>query len=222
MTNRPMLRFDHIAIFARTLTEGAAHVRRALGIEMPKGGAHPRMGTHNLLLSLGNDSFLEVIAIDPDAAAPQRPRWFRLDQFDAEPMLGTWILGTDDLRAEFGPEQIAAQTTELAPLPPDCGRITEMTRGALTWLLTIPDDGSLPMGGAFPTLIEWPAGPHPASGMVDLGCRLRALTVEHPQADLIAAQIGDRIDQSRITLRPAARFALHAEIETPDGLRHLS
>jgi hypothetical protein len=37
------------------------------------------MGTHNRLLKLGAGRFLEVIAIDPEAPAPGRRRWFDLD-----------------------------------------------------------------------------------------------------------------------------------------------
>ena len=210
MTDRQMLQFDHIAVFARTLEEGAAHIKRCLGIDMPTGGAHPRMGTHNLLLSLGENSFLEVIAIDPQAPAPQRARWFGLDTFDAEPVLGTWVLGTDDLH------------TEAARSPSASGPVIEMTRGALNWLICVPQDGSMPLDGAFPTLIEWPKGPHPAVRMIDLGCRLKSLVIEHPQADQILAQIGDRLDLQRITIRTAPAKSISAQIETPDGMRWLS
>jgi hypothetical protein len=41
------------------------------------------MGTHNRLLAIGSPAFprayLEIIAIDPGATPPQRPRWFGLD-----------------------------------------------------------------------------------------------------------------------------------------------
>ena len=41
------------------------------------------MGTHNQLLAIGSPAFprtyLEIIAIDPDAPAPTRRRWFDLD-----------------------------------------------------------------------------------------------------------------------------------------------
>ena len=46
---------------------------------MQVGGEHPRMGTHNLLLRLGDSVFLEVLSPNPDAPPPSRPRWFGLD-----------------------------------------------------------------------------------------------------------------------------------------------
>ncbi|TWA91006.1 glyoxalase-like protein [Bradyrhizobium stylosanthis] len=72
-----MLRLDHITVAANDLAEGVAYVEDALGIAPPAGGAHPLMGTHNHLLRLSETSFLEVIAPDPSAPAPTRPRWSR-------------------------------------------------------------------------------------------------------------------------------------------------
>ncbi len=210
MKKRNDLKLDHITVVARTLEEGASHIKGMLGIDMPAGGAHPRMGTHNRLLSLGKDLFLELIAIDPEAKAREQPRWFDLDRFDAEPSLGTWVLGTDNIKAA------------LAEAHPESGSATRITRGELNWLISIPKDGSMPLDGAFPTLIEWPEGEHPAARMIDLGCRLRSLAIEHPDADQIEALIGHRIDRTSITIRSGAVKAIRAEIDTPAGTRVLS
>jgi hypothetical protein len=75
----PRCLIDHITITAPTLAAGITFVREALGVEPQPGGEHPRMGTHNRLLRLGEARFLEVIAIDLVAPGPGRPRWFALD-----------------------------------------------------------------------------------------------------------------------------------------------
>ena len=82
----PMLTLDHIAISARTLAEGTAHVETLLGVTLGPIGHHAHMSTHNRLLGLG-DLYLEVIATDPDAPKPQWPRWFDLDHFAGPPRL---------------------------------------------------------------------------------------------------------------------------------------
>src|SRR4051812_15158493 len=69
---------DHITVAALTLEQGIAHVRATLGVDVPFGGAHPLMATHNCLMQIGDGVFLEIIAPDP-AATPQRARWFALD-----------------------------------------------------------------------------------------------------------------------------------------------
>ena len=61
---------DHIVVAAPDLDSGARHVSSLLGVEPARGGAHPRMGTHNRVLGMAGGMYLEVIAIDPDAAAP--------------------------------------------------------------------------------------------------------------------------------------------------------
>ena len=71
---------DHLVVAAADLDSGTRHVADLLGIAPAGGGAHPRMGTHNRVLGMAGGVYLEVIAIDPDAPAPQRPRWFGLDQ----------------------------------------------------------------------------------------------------------------------------------------------
>jgi hypothetical protein len=65
-----MLTLDHLAVVAPDLAEGVAHVRDCLGLGMPEGGRHREMGTRNHLLRLGEATFLEVIAVDPEAPVP--------------------------------------------------------------------------------------------------------------------------------------------------------
>ena len=60
-----MNRLDHIVIAAASLAQGGDFLRELLGVDIPAGGAHDAMGTHNLLMQLGEDRYLEVIAIDP-------------------------------------------------------------------------------------------------------------------------------------------------------------
>jgi hypothetical protein len=74
----PRCRIDHIAVTAPTLEAGAELVRLALGVEPQAGGAHARMGTHNLLLRLGDAVYLEVIAPDPRARCRPGPAGLRL------------------------------------------------------------------------------------------------------------------------------------------------
>ena len=151
MATPPATRLDHLVVVAPTLDAGAAWVRSALGADTRPGGRHDRMGTHNLLLRLGPDNYLEVIAVDPAAPPPGRPRWFGLDDLapDTAPRLAAWVARADDLDAA-----VAASPEPLGPVEP-------MTRGDLSWRLTIPPDGSVPLGGARPLLIRWAARTRP-------------------------------------------------------------
>ena len=211
---RPRCEFDHLVVTAPTLASGAEFVRRALGVEMRPGGEHPRMGTHNLLLRLGDAAFLEVIAPNPAAPRPPRPRWFALDDPALrEPRLATWVARTDDLRAW--------PAAALAPL----GAVEAMTRGARAWLITIPADGTPPLAGAAPALIEWQSPRHAAAlDMPASGCSLASLTLSHPIPGdvsrlLAALDLGGVASVRASTGDAQAR--LIAEILTPTGLRTL-
>ena len=89
---------DHLVIGAADLASGARHVENLLGVPLSPGGRHGHMGTHNRLLKLGPTSYLEVIAVDPEAAPPGRPRWFGLDRPETVARLGegpcllTWVV----------------------------------------------------------------------------------------------------------------------------------
>ena len=206
----PELNFDHIAVVARDLETGAAYVRAKLGIEVPEGGRHDQMGTHNRLMRLGGDEFLEIIAVDPAAPKPAHPRWFGLDEAQGnEARLGNWIVRTDDMAAC------------LKAFPPSIGLPTRLTRGALEWLIAVPDDGSLPFGGAFPTIIEWPSQPFPGSNMADFGCSLEQLVISHPNARIIEERLKGALQDRRIIFESAPGFALTAAVRTPSGLRML-
>ena len=174
-------KIDHIAIGAANLPDGVAAMRRTLGVDIPMGGKHPVMGTHNCVMQSGNETYVELIAIDPDAPAPQRPRWFTLDDLQTQAKLATgphalcWVVNTDDLDA----------VVQASPI--DLGEVLSLSRGDLTWRLTVPRDGSLAMGGLVPGFIEWPTGPHPSHRQQDLGVRLQGVTLTHPDPDRLGA-----------------------------------
>lgn len=208
----PASRIDHLAITAPTLQVGSDALYAQLGVRPQAGGQHARMGTHNLLLRLGDALYLEVIAVDPEAPVPARPRWFGLDTLapDAPPRLACWVARTDDVVA-------AAAAVPL-------GEVLPMSRGALDWRITVPADGSLPLGGAAPTLIQWDTAAHPAATLSDQGCTLVALELQHPEPARVQAVL-DRLGLAEptvaLSLRSAPTPGLLAQVRTPTGLRTL-
>ena len=210
---------DHIVIGAATLEQGVAYIREALGIEIPLGGEHLHMGTHNHLMQLGNEIFLEVMAINPQAVAPNRPRWFGLDdpfvkaQLEEQPRLLTWVVNTPDVSS------LKQQSIF------EFGAIASMNRGDIEWLITIPADGSLPGAGMLPTLIEWRNDTHPSNRYPDLGCSLQKLEIHHPNLDWLKSILESIGAHQCVELYPlSANVApyLVASIETPSGVKELS
>ena len=212
----PHSQIDHITIAASVLASGVELVHRSLGVRPQVGGEHPRMGTHNALLRLGDSVYLEVIAPNPQAPRPARPRWFGLDQLDpdAPPRLATWAVRTTDIRST-----VAGSSEPL-------GTIEPMTRGELSWLITIPSDGSLPFGGLAPVVIEWPPAVQVARKLDDVGCALVKLEGFHPDAPRLSALLKSiSVDSEAISVSPlpaGRRPYLVAHIRTPKGLATLS
>ncbi|MFZ3581019.1 VOC family protein [Loktanella sp. DJP18] len=197
-----MLTLDHIAIACTDLDTAAKALSDRLGVPLQPGGRHDRYGTHNRLLGLG-DIYLELIALDPDAAPTGRPAWFGMDHFTGPARAANWICRTDDLRAAIA----------IAPVDP--GTIVPLTRGDLHWRITVPDDGRLPLDGAMPTMIQWGDGVVlPATRLPDSGCRLLTWEVSHPQATLLRE--GLRLTDPRVVFVTGA-MGLRATLQTPGG-----
>ena len=200
-----MLELDHLAVSARTLEEGTDYVEEALGVTLAPGGRHDLMGTHNRLLHLGPGLYLEVIAIDPEAPAPAHPRWFDLDNFEGAPRLTNWIACCEAL----------AQVLPKAPA--GTGTPMELSRGDLAWEMAVPEDGKLPFDGAFPALIAWLQGVHPAARLPEADCRLVGLEILHPDADALRAALAGLLDDPRVVISEGPEKALRATIRCPRG-----
>ena len=203
---------DHITITAPTLEAGARLVCKSLGVNPQKGGEHPKMGTHNLFLRLGDAMFLEVIAINPEAIAPERPRWFALDEINAETpaKLMTWVVRTNNIQ----------KTITLCP--DSIGEVVSMSRGNTNWLISIPKDGSLPEQGAAPGLIQWQVEKHPAESLINHGLTLEKLRIIHPKPQEIKALIKKINLDAKIEVLRGTETKLVATIRTPTGLKTLS
>lgn len=207
-------RLDHLTITAPSLPAGRAWLAERLGVDAQEGGEHPRMGTHNLLLRLGDSIYLEVIAVNPAAPSPGRPRWFELDRLraDASPRLAGWVARTQDIEAS------------LADVREDLGVAVPMARAHLQWLISIPEDGRLPLGGAGPTLIQWQTNSHPAQSLKDLGCQLLSLELRHPEPGRVSElvrRLGVAEPDVPVSVTETPMPGLVAHIRTPAGLRTL-
>lgn len=206
------IRFDHLVVAARDLQEGVAWVESRLGVPMGAGGRHDLMGTHNRLLSLGPGRFLEVIAIDPVAPPPARPRWFELDdpamraRLAQGPALVTWVARTDDIGAAI------AATASGKP------EILALARGDFRWRIGVPASGTLAQAGVSPTMIQWDTH-HPSEVLADPGCRLERLVLRHSQAPatLRALRAAGLVDSDPIEALPEG-LGLEAHIRTPHGI----
>ena len=207
---------DHLVVAAATLEQGADYIQGLLGVDAQAGGRHLNQGTHNRLLSLGPDRYLEIIAIDPAGKTPVGRRWFGLDdpelqrEIVSRPRLLTWVARCDDIDKRIA--DAAGGSLDVRP----------MQRGEVRWRMSFTADGSLQEHGLVPPLIQWQSEPHPASRLPDVGCRLVALCAVHPDPGRVKAVLARLGLDDQIQVRvagPGQSPGLSAEIQMPAGGR---
>ncbi|NSX54295.1 VOC family protein [Sulfitobacter sp. 1151] len=212
-----MLKLDHITVIAPTLIQGVRHVQECLGLKVPFGTHHDYMATYNHRLQLGNDVYLEIVALDPACTSPDRARWFGLDNletvrsdWDEGRRLRGWVASTENIDALISKHGTIFGDKVCLPI------------NTPTFAFSIPKNGALPLDGAAPSIIDHQGDPTSMAEIPDMGARLRSLTLEHP--DPIAIETLYRelsINHPPLIIDgPKVRYC--AQIETPDGLKKLT
>lgn len=206
-------------IGASSLRKGIEYVRDRLGIDLPPGGQHHKMGTHNRVMRIGNAVFLEVIAIDPNLPAPSHPRWFGLDdpfimsRLLEKPRILTWVVNSSNISTL--PREILV----------NFGNITSMNRDDLDWLITIRPDGSLPLAGLLPTIIQWNVEVHPVRNMAESGCSIKKILIYHRCPKWVRENLEAIRAEHLVEICPLSGWDNHRleiYLETPRGVRVIS
>jgi hypothetical protein len=208
----PVAELDHLIFAASTLAQGIDYITELTGVVPRIGGKHVGMGTHNALLRLGERLYLEIMAIDPDAPKPSRPRWMDLDNGDLQadlldsPRLIGWVARTRDIDRAVA---VAGYAT---------GPVLPFSRGEYRWRITVPDDGSRPAAGVLPTLIQWDVSRHPADALPAAGASLEQLAASHPSPAPIRTSLRKLglSEAIHVTYDRVTRLA--AMLRTPRGL----
>ena len=207
-----MKSIDHIIYAVPDRDAGIKQIEELLGVRAAIGGQHVGLGTHNALLSLGPQTYLEIIAPDPTQDEYRRPRIFGIDDL-TEPQLVTWVARSDDI------ESAAALTLDRGE---QLGEVLSGTRqnasgDSLTWRFT--DPFTVIGDGIVPFLIDWGNSPHPAKTAPG-GASLISLQAEHPDAAHVRSVL-EQLDLAMAVFpRPEPR--LIAVIDSPNGQVELS
>ncbi|MCX8998533.1 VOC family protein [Rhizobiaceae bacterium BDR2-2] len=212
-----MLKLDHLTVIAPTLIEGVSHVRNCLDLDVPFGTRHDYMGTHNHRLQLGNSVYLEIVALDPEGEEPGRPRWFGLDNqekvrsdWNEGRRLRGWVANTDAI------DSVVSAHGAIV------GNKVSLPAGSPTFDFAIPEDGSLPLDGVAPSIIDHRGDSAYVKSIPDLGARLRSLILDHPNPSAIEALYRELAVEHPPVIVQAPEIRYRALIETPAGLKELT
>lgn len=202
-------RTDHLIYGTPDLDAGVEEIERRMGVRPGGGGRHPQYGTRNALLALGEETYLEVMAPDPELPEPDGGRLFALDELEA-PRLVTWAVRAPDI--DGAAARARDRGVELGAV--ESGRREQPDGTVLSWRLT--DPRALPMDGVVPFLIDWGETPNPAAGARD-GGELVGLTVRHPEPEAVRAAL-EAVGADGATVEEGARPELVAAVHTADGV----
>ena len=170
-TNAPLARLDHVILGVPDLEQAVAGFEARTGVRPAIGGSHPGRGTRNALVSLGDGSYLEIIAPDPSQRS-DLPMVVQLRQL-VRPALVGWAIGTQDpARLKRQLERSGISTDE----PEPGGRVTP-DGTSLRW----ETFGAVGMNrDSDPFFIRWVDQARHPSRTAPSGCRLLAFTARGP------------------------------------------
>lgn len=208
-----MATIDHLVYAVPNLEKGIAKLEKKLGVQAIVGGKHLTKGTHNALINLGNQSYLEVIAVDPDNQIIKEPRWMGVDTDLVGGKLTRWALKSSE---------IAEQVEFLYQINPNLAKVEQGSRKKedgtmLKWQLSLPL--AHPQVEITPFLIDWADSIHPCSSLTQ-ACSLIKLEATHPTPqdyrNLLSAL------NFPLSIEKSDEVSLIATIETPNGFLKLS
>ena len=168
---------DHIILLIADLETFKSRFEAETGVELTVGGAHPGLGTVNLLASVGEGVYLEFIAPNPDLEEPQG-LGARLVAY-GEPHVASFALRTEDMEATVA----AAEAAGLSTLGPAAGSRETPDGVLLSWsgLYLVGHD----QGDQVPFYIDWGETPHPSDTSAQ-GLKLLSFHAVHPEPERLA------------------------------------
>ncbi len=171
---------DHFVYCVPKLETAMDSFENKTGCRPVFGGYHTTQGTKNALINLGNQCYLEFLAIDRDNKNITDSRWMGIDLIE-KPTMTRWALKSSDLEREN--EILKAYNPQLANIT---GGQRKTPKGKmLKWQLTMPLPK--PTVELVPFLIDWQKSEaHPTDNLPD-DCELVGLEFRTPKPQLVSS-----------------------------------
>lgn len=199
----PVAQVDHVMLGIDDLERGIAQFEKLTGVRPVFGGKHPG-GTHNALVSLGEGTYLEILAVQPGVAPPED--YAGLKQLHALTPIG-WAVSSKDSA------QLRNRLTSagLAVTESTAGSRTTPAGTTLSWQTFGLKEGF----DEAPFFIVWsPQSAHPSTTS-PTGCKLQQWRVAGPHLRNLE-QLRSALDLP-IDVAEAKSTALRLSLQCPQG-----
>src|SRR5258706_5485517 len=177
ITESPFMRIDHLVWYSPSLPDGERHFANRLDRAPAYGGVHPGGATQNSLVSLGEATYVEILARDP--AQPATSLDSELSGLKGQ-ALYHWAIGGVDLKAIVARARMASYA------------VSDVVGGGRK----LPDGGWLgwdcvglhnhAFGALIPFFIDWSGSANPAAS-APRGGRLGKIELYSPEAEELNA-----------------------------------
>lgn len=198
---------DHLIYLAPDLEVGINEIEKITGVRPMITGRHLQWGTWNAMLSLGDDCFFEIIAIDPSQS--RREKYILGLENLTESKMYRWVAKSDRIDQQIE----RARNAGFSIGEKQDGERVKPDGSKLKWTLTDPmaDEGN----GLIPFLIDWKDSPHPGAS-TPTGCELINIRATHPKADQIRQML--RVLDLELDVQRGENISLTVELQTPNGI----
>ena len=206
---------DHIILSIDSLERGIDLLERETGVRPVYGGAHPGRGTHNALLSLGGNQYIELLSRNPnDTSELGRQFASRLKEHYGKFKVPTptgWAMRVTDADAERA--RLIAIGFKASDVRP--GSRAKPDGQTLSWKTFDPwgtGDELLPFA------IEWGAGSTHPSLASPAGCRLADFGMTARSPESVGALF--RMAGYPMKVEAGSKDGLSVTLECPRGRVH--
>lgn len=203
---------DHIVYSVLDLEGACKQFEQLSGVKPVFGGYHTTQGTKNALVGLGNNQYLEFLAIDSMNTSIQPPRWMGIDL----------LTKSQITRLAVKSDNLSDDISILKKANPKMDKCSGGSRKSddgtlLNWELSMPL--ATPEVEILPFLINWSAAQSHPSIQLSNYCKLIGLYATHPnpntiQPTLKTLNVDFRIEQSET-------ISIKAKLESPKGIIEL-
>ena len=203
---RPPAHIDHVILGVSDLDQAMNDIERATGVRPAIGGAHPGAGTRNALLSLGDETYLEIYA--PNPAEPIASADIaELKSLKRPTPLG-WAASTNDQEALAA----ALKMSGISLSAPEPGSRRKPDGTILRWVTFGFANLDHPLA---PFFIVWTdRSLHPARTSPS-GCTLQSLAITDSAADQLRRAIDPL--QVPVTIALGAKSGITFTLACPRG-----